>query len=360
MSDNINVSLADAHRVITELLPMGRPIVLVGAPGCGKTEVAIQAAAAAGFPVPTVGQSPYLFHPASAEPSDLSLPVITEEELTRKAWPEINQFLQPGEPRTLIVDDMGQASTPMQNALMPIFSEKRIGDLSLCSNVRLLATANALEHRAGSNKLHSALADRALFLYVEATVRDWQLHAIDRGIHDTIIGFCGFMPQYWNTFNAKEMHNPSARSWVAADAIVRSSLRDALRRAALAGLLGVETADNFMVYESQAAITRPVTAIRANPAAIDMPAEGALAHIETHALARTSTPGTAADDKTFLDRLGQAYGRDLVLVYRDLALSYAHQRGGSRERNRMLETNAFTAWVTEYQLVDRDIAAYSS
>jgi ATPase family associated with various cellular activities (AAA) len=138
------------------------PVLLWGAPGTGKTSAIRAMAEAMGLPCETVIAS-------IREPSDFAgLPVIADKTV-HFAPPRWAQRLAGAGTGILFLDELSTAPPAVQAALLRVVLERTVGDLTLPSDVTVVAAANPPEQAADGWDLSAPPANRLCHLSWEIT-----------------------------------------------------------------------------------------------------------------------------------------------------------------------------------------------
>ncbi len=166
-------SQAQALAAVQVLLAAEVPVLLWGDPGTGKTETVERVAAAAGWHVETVVVSLH-------EATDFAgLPVRTERgvEFDPPAWArEVADHPGVG---LVFFDEVNTAPPAVQNALMRVILEGRVGPLHLGDDVRFVAAANPPEQNIGAWDLSAPLANRFAHLAWPVAYDEWRCGYLD-------------------------------------------------------------------------------------------------------------------------------------------------------------------------------------
>ncbi len=150
------------------LLAAKVPVLLWGDPGTGKTETIERYAATAGWPTTTVIVSLH-------EPTDFGgLPVRTDEGVVFEPPAWARRVAESREPQLVFFDEVNTAPPGVQNALMRVILEGRVGQLELGQDVRFVAAANPPEHNIGAWDLSAPLASRFAHLSWPVSLDEWK------------------------------------------------------------------------------------------------------------------------------------------------------------------------------------------
>ncbi len=162
------VTLSQAKALIKELAAK-ESLLLLSAPGVGKSDVVRQAAEEAGLPLRSLLGT-------QIAPEDVSgIPRIINE---RSVFcpPRILLPEQP-EPFCLFLDEFPAASPDVQKALYALLLERRLGEHKLPEGTWVVAAGNRQEDRALVRQMSSALVNRTFLLHIRADVKEWLLWA---------------------------------------------------------------------------------------------------------------------------------------------------------------------------------------
>ena len=253
------------------------PVLLWGAPGTGKTSAIVQLGEEHGLPVETVIAS-------IRDPTDFSgLPIPTDNGVIL-APPKWAQNLARQGKGILFLDELSTAPPAVQAALLRVVLEKTVGDLTLPSEVRIIAAANPPDQAAGGWDLSLPLANRFLHLNWDPLTAQEYAEAIVTGTWPVPNGV-GTLPEGWEKNNkyrnimasfirshpnallalpkedSKELAWPSPRSWemclrllTAADAL---KAPDNVRLTLIQGSVGSAYGMEFFTYISQLDLPDP-------------------------------------------------------------------------------------------------------
>jgi hypothetical protein len=180
------ISLSDAQNAI-RCLADRYSVLLLSAPGVGKSDAVAQAAEAGGLPLRSLLGT-------QIAPEDVSgVPRIIGERSVfcppRVLLPESN------EPFCLFLDELPATNPDVQKALYSLLLERRIGEHALPPGTWVVAAGNRTEDRALVRAMSSALVNRVVILNVRTDVNLWLQWAARNGIRKDIMSFILFSPE---------------------------------------------------------------------------------------------------------------------------------------------------------------------
>jgi hypothetical protein len=161
-------------------------LLLLSAPGVGKSDVVRQAAAEAGLPCRSLLGT-------QIAPEDVSgIPRIVGQRSVfcppRILLPETN------EPFVLFLDELPACPPDIQKAFYSLLLERRIGEHRLPAGTWVIAAGNRADDRALVRSMSSALVNRVFIINVRVDVKEWLVWAKANGVRSEILAFITYMP----------------------------------------------------------------------------------------------------------------------------------------------------------------------
>lgn len=223
-------------------------ILLQGQPGVGKS--AILGMLARELP----DYLPCYVDVANLDLGDLGMPVIDREAMTTSYAPNVRFGIGKGQnkPVLLMLDELGKASRPVLNMLLPVILEHRLGDVKLPTGSIVFGTTNLATDGVGDNIPAHAFNRMTVMDVSNPAVDDWLGWAANNNVAPEVMAFARDYPQVFERYDlidAKEnnpyIFNPlqgntkafcSPRSLEKASNIVKQ--RDVLGDSLLAALCG--------------------------------------------------------------------------------------------------------------------------
>ena len=270
-----------------------------GAPGLGKTEGNAYVARRLGLDIITLIGSQY----DPAELAGWALPVEGSDEMKRSKpdwWPDGSK------PTLIVLDELPQSTTAVQNIFAQLTNERRIGKRQLPDNVALTAAGNRLSDKAGTSAIPTHLRDRLMFLPVEADLEDVVAYLQRNGGDERVCGYLRARPEYLHKFDRDQTACPSPRSWDRVSTILKKFKVDPLCMSyAIAVQVGTEASADFQVYLKVTSQMPDIDGIIAAPGRGEIPSNLSILHAVCAALSKRMNDTNAGNIITYMKRLPQ-------------------------------------------------------
>jgi AAA domain (dynein-related subfamily) len=198
------------------------PVLLVGPPGVGKTDITHQVKAITGYDM-------IVSHPVVMDPTDVKgLGFADWEKLVAKFLPfgDLHRALNAKVPTIWFLDDLGQAPAMVQAAFMQLILARRIGEHELPDCITFVAATNRRQDRAGVKEFLNPLKSRMVtILHVAPCVEDWCEWAWKSGQPATLIALIRSkgLDMLFDENNSPEIENTrSPRTWANAGRVLKN------------------------------------------------------------------------------------------------------------------------------------------
>lgn len=274
-----------------------RPLFVSGPPGVGKTAMSYDIAAKCGIPAERV----VIFRPSLRDPVDLlGVPAVVGGLTTSNPPAELAR-MQEGA-WLLVIDELAQAVPMMQNALAGLMLDRFVGELRLSPEVRVMATGNRVQDRAGSNRIVSQLGNRVMHLEMEASVDDWVEWALGQGLDLMTIAFIRLKNQHLFDFDPNRLTNATPRAWEFV-AKIDSMLPTDLYLAAVSGVVPEGIAAEYLAFRKLANKLPSIDVIMLDPANAELPEEPEVRYALIVTLSMRTTIDNFDGVLTYIERL---------------------------------------------------------
>ena len=228
----------------------GGNIIVFGAAGSGKTEMAVQAANAKNR------KHVYLNLSVLEAPDLMGLPMIdpntkTSEYAVPGFLPQRGKDLDAGV--VLVVDEIDKAKPELQNPMLELFQFRSINGRKLDIH-SIIATGNLPEEGAFSMPVSHALTNRCMVYRVDSSFEPWQEWAVEAGVNGLIVGFLSKNRDYLLVpppeGDDTAYCHPSPRSWTQAARDLDLARKESVefQTMLVAGRVGQGAAVKFQVW----------------------------------------------------------------------------------------------------------------
>lgn len=225
MNANIpTVTLSQAKSMIRSLAHE-QSVLLLSAPGVGKSDIVNQAATEAGLPCRSLLGT-------QIAPEDVSgIPRIVGERSV--FCPPRILLPEDPEPFCLFLDELPACTPDIQKSFYSLLLERRLGEHPLPKGTWVVAAGNRVEDRSLVRSLSAALVNRVIILNVRVDVKEWLIWADKAGVRSEIMAYIALM----NTALMRPIPSTPApfstpRAWV--------SLSKSIQQAESSGILTPE------------------------------------------------------------------------------------------------------------------------
>jgi hypothetical protein len=225
-----SITLSQAGALISTLAH-DQSLLLLSAPGVGKSDLIAQTAAAAGLECRSLLGT-------QIAPEDVSgVPHIVGERSV--FCPPRVLLPEDPEPFCLFLDELPASAPDVQKAFYSLLLERRIGENKLPAGSWVVAAGNRAQDRALVRALSSALVNRVTILNVRVDLREWLMWARDNGVRADIQAFINFQPSALaRPVPAEPVPFSTPRAWAslsrALDLVEQKGIMDNSLRRALA------------------------------------------------------------------------------------------------------------------------------
>ena len=225
--------------------------LFLGGPGVGKSQ--IPAESAAGLSMPYL-----LDHAPIRLPEDFAgLPFRMQGVSAAEFLPfgHMLEWCSAQEPTIVCIEEVGQASTSTQAALMQVVEGRKVGQHEISDNVLFIFTSNRAQDNAGAGNILSTLQSRcATTLEVVPDVRSFLVWGARKGgIRQEILAYLTVNPNSLYAFNPQVDRFkpfPCPRAWAKASTLLDLHLPEAIERKAIGGAVGGPVGEEFMAFTS--------------------------------------------------------------------------------------------------------------
>src|SRR5215208_4586554 len=220
-----------------------RPVMILGAPGIGKTALVGQFAEMVGLPCVSLLES-------QLAPEDLlGVPQLLPNGTSRFCPPTL---IARDVPYLLFLDELNASSPEVQKAFYSLIHERRIGEYILPEGSIIVGAGNRAQDNALVKPMSSALINRMVHVHLKVASRDWLQWAHGAGLHGLVLEYVQTRPDHlWSPPPKHEEPFSTPRSWhMLSDALhsYGERLTDPLLEALAYGTLSPHQAAQFKAF----------------------------------------------------------------------------------------------------------------
>ena len=294
---------SDIKRSVLANFAKGNNLVpfIVGKPGGGKSSLSREIVAELGIDPSRVTE----FNPSLRDPVDiLGLPKTDGDH---SSWLPPSEFWRirddgTDQPCALIIEEITDASIPMQNPLCRVVLDRYAGELKLHPKLHIIATGNRTADKSGATRMTTKLGNRMQTLTFDENLDDWCDWALDNGIAVEMVQFLRFRPNMLSDFDPNRAINPTPRSWAMVNE-VDDSLPSDLYYANIAGLVGEGAAAEYTGFKRIYDLLPDINQIIRNADTAYVPEDPSVLFALIGALAHRSSVEIFEKLSPFIDRM---------------------------------------------------------
>ncbi len=270
----MQVKISQAVAMITKFIQAKLVPMLVGSPGCGKSQIVHQIAAEYNLKVIDLRLS-------QCDPTDLmGFPHI---QGNKAGYVPMNTFPVEGDAIPegyngwmLFLDEMNAASPAVQAAAYKLVLDRMVGIYHLHKNVAVVCAGNLETDNAIVQPMSTALQSRLVHLELVLDVKEWLEWAAINGISHQITSYINFKPGNLYTFSPDHTDKTYAcpRTWEFANRVLSVTTIDSPELLSmLAGTISEGVAREFIGFTKIYSQLPTINQIVSNPTGIKVPTE---------------------------------------------------------------------------------------
>lgn len=188
-----------------------RPILLMGAPGIGKTAIVEQAARECGIAFLSYTMTHH------TRQSAVGLPVIKEHTFSGKTY-SVTEYtmseiisgvhtimeesgLSEG---ILFLDEINCVSETLMPSMLQFLQFKTFGNHKLPEGWIIAAAGNPVRYNRSARNLDVVTLDRVKYMEIQADLPSWKEYALSRNLHGAVLSYLDLKPEYFYVFRYSE------------------------------------------------------------------------------------------------------------------------------------------------------------
>jgi len=320
----------------TTAIDLNLPTMVWGQPGVGKSDVARQVAGELDALLIDIRLSQY-------DSVDMRGIPTAQDGLTYWNMPstmpfEGNDAFPDDKLIILFFDELNSAAPSVMAVAYQLILDRACGEHKMKPNVRIIAAGNRDGDKGVTGKMPLPLANRfchvELGVSAEATID----HMLETGAPAEGVAFLSWRKSLVTTFDPTKPEKAFAtpRSWASAWRVFQSDAPDAVKRNAIAGLVGEGPAIEFFSFVDLMQKVIPVSEIIKNPSDAPLPDELSMAYATAVSVSGEMTLKNVSALHTYLQRMEPEF---LVLAW---------QMALKRDED-LLQADEFLQLATKYK-----------
>jgi hypothetical protein len=299
---------SEVKQAIVDCASIGKPLMIWGPAGVGKSDTVRQAAL-------VLGQSStafqvWDFRAALRDAVDLmGLPGAVDGQTFYN--------LPAGLPRAgsvglLFLDEINSARPDTQGALYQLMLDRRVGDYELPSGVQIVAAGNRANDRGIVHRMPDPLVNRLIHVEFEADLTDWCQWAMGANVRPEVIAFLRTRSELLNDHDParKSIAFATPRAWASVSLILDRA--SPIEAGLIKGTVGDGAAGEFLEFLSLYRQMVSPDQILLNPGSADVPVNSSILYALAMALARRADLRNFDRVMTYAARMPQEYESALV------------------------------------------------
>jgi hypothetical protein len=322
-------------KVLVTMVKDRAPILIVGAPGIGKSDIVNQVATETKMDL-------IIEHPVVSDPTDYKgFPFPNQKDGTAEFLPfgNLQRIITAKKPTIYFLDDLGQAPASVQAACMQLILARQINGKKVSDKVTFIAATNRRSDKAGVSGLLEPVKSRfTAILNLTVDVDNWIEWAIDNDLPMELIAFVQYRPHLLHDFKPTNdlVNTPSPRTVANVGRLMKMNLPKEMEFECFAGAAGEIFAAEFVgflrIYRT---LPDPDLIVQA-PDSVSVPTDPATLYAICGALAEKANEKTINNLVKYYDKLPNEFSV--------LAMLQARQKNP-----KIQETSAWIKWATNHQ-----------
>ena len=291
-----------------------------GKPGMGKSHAALQLSEELGIPKDRT----LVVHINNHDVVDFTgVPSVVDGQTIFNPTDMFYKFREGTGAGLIVLEELAQSSHHHQQWAGGFTEERATATFKLDPEVRIIASGNRAEDRAGAKPLLSHLNDRLWHLDIETSLDDWCEWAMDNGVPAIGVAFLRLRPDLLNDFDPSRRSNPTQRSWTKLLTQLPDDLPRDLYLMAAEGKVGEGAAAEWVAARDMMHKMPSVDAIRLKPEAMEIPDEPSVKYAVATSMSMSTTPDLFSRDMKYISRMPKefqmVYVTDALRLHVDLS-----------------------------------------
>lgn len=242
------LSVPQAQKTLLTMAQIHQPVLMVGPPGIGKTDIARQVADILGWKI-------FIDHPAISAPEDYKgFAFFQNDRADFFPLGQMREIIECQEPAIWMIDDLGQAPIAVQNGIMQFVHPRNraLGAHAIPDHISIIAATNRIKDQAGVVGMTTPLKGRFVtIIEVMPDIAAWKAWAFKARLNPLVIAYLDYKPDHLHQFKATKdfEQSPTPRQWEHVHNILSTNPPSEIKYDLIAGAVGKEAATNFVSFQ---------------------------------------------------------------------------------------------------------------
>lgn len=342
---------SDAAKLLSWAFERGRPVLLIGRPGVGKTSIVRQTAEALGMDL-------IVSHPVVDDPTDYKgMPfsyrdIVDGVERQRASFlpfGDLERLIEAEVPTVHFADDLGHAPRAVQAAYMQLLLNRSVNSHRISDRVSFVAASNRVEDRAGVTALLEPLKDRfSCIVEVVPDLYDWVAWAIRNDMPHELISYVRYCPKVLEAWRPTPdlTRLPTCRGLAEVGAMIRDGIPQEVLPKAVVGAIGKEYGMEFMSFMDVYRDLPDPDFVLMAPAEAAVPEGAAALYALCGALAARVSETTISSLFVYASRVPDEYS---VMMVKDMIVRFERAEAGGGAKAKLYNNKHFVQWVSAHK-----------
>ena len=235
----------DVRTLLIRCMKVGRPAMIWGPPGIGKSELIAEIGAETNRPV--IDMRLLLLEPTDIKGIPYYDPTTKTMKWAQPADLPTDTYLPNA---ILFLDEINAAPQSVQAAAYQLILNRRVGEYYLPDGVSMICAGNRDSDKGVTFRMPSPLANRLVHIEMGVNFDDWQKWAIGNHVKADVVGFLSHHKHKLFNFDPKSPDKAFAtpRSWVFVSQLITDELPESLNNTLVGGTVGAGLATEFIAH----------------------------------------------------------------------------------------------------------------